>query len=157
VLFYIFLSYPSASSPMRHGPPSRALSRAGRLSAIRSRLGFHPPPNNLRPGRRPPPLLEPPYPGASALRRACRIVDHRSVLLVSFCQDVMQVSRAKPACLSSIINTACLIPALDFCTYLLTAWSRFLGVLIFSLITTSMNLSISLENYFKNLSISLGN
>jgi hypothetical protein len=39
---------------------------------------------------------------ASGLRLTCRVVDHKSVLLVSFCQDVMQVGRVKPACLSSV-------------------------------------------------------
>jgi hypothetical protein len=100
--FYIFLFYPSASSPMRHVPPSRALSRAGRPNATCPRLGFRPPPNNLCPGRRLPPRLGPPNPRASALHPARRVVDHKSVLLVSFCQDVMQVGRAKPTCLSSV-------------------------------------------------------
>jgi hypothetical protein len=86
---------------MRHGPPSWTLFRAGRLSATCPRLGFRPPPNNSCLGHHLPPRLGPPYPDASALRSACRVVDHRSVLLVSFCQDVMQVGRAKPACLSS--------------------------------------------------------
>jgi hypothetical protein len=85
-----------------HGPPFRALSQAGRLSATRPRLGFRPPPNNSCPSRRLPPRLEPPHPGASALRSAYHVVDHKSVLLVSVCQDVMQVGRAKPACLSSM-------------------------------------------------------
>jgi hypothetical protein len=57
----------------------------------------------LFPSRRLPPRLGPPYPGSLALRPAHRIVDHKSVLLVSFCQDVMQVGRAKPTCLSSLI------------------------------------------------------
>jgi hypothetical protein len=102
MLFYIFLSYPSASSPMRHDPPSWTLSRAGRLSATRPRLGFGPPPNNSCPGHHLPPHLGPPYPDASALRSACRVVDHRYVWLVNFCQDMMQEGRAKPAYLSSI-------------------------------------------------------
>jgi hypothetical protein len=91
---------------LHHGPPFRALSRAGRLSVSRSRLGFRPPPNNSCQGHRLPPCLEPPYPGASALRSACRVVDHKSVLLVSFCQDMMQVGRAKPNCLSSLLKLA---------------------------------------------------
>jgi hypothetical protein len=100
--FYIFLSYLSASSPMCHGPPSRTLSRAGQLSATRPHLSFRPPPNNSCPGRHLPPRIGPPYPGASALRPACDVIDDRSVLLVSFYQNVMYVGRAKPAYLSSI-------------------------------------------------------
>jgi hypothetical protein len=86
---------------MRHGPPSWTLSRAGRLNATRPRLGFRPPPNNSCPGHHLPPRLGPPYPDASALRSACRVVDHRYVLMVNFCQDMMQEGRAKPACLSN--------------------------------------------------------
>jgi hypothetical protein len=86
---------------MHHGPPSRVLSRASRLSAIRPCLGFRLPSKNSCLRRPLPPCLKPPHPGASALRPAYRVVDHRSVLLVSFCQDVMQVGRAKPAYLSS--------------------------------------------------------
>jgi hypothetical protein len=88
-------------SPVRRGPPSRAPSRAGRPSATRPRLGRRPPCNNSCTSRRLPPRLEAPYPGASALRPACHIVAHRSILLVNFCQDVLQAGRAKPACLSS--------------------------------------------------------
>jgi hypothetical protein len=88
VLFYIFLSYPSASSPMHHGPPSQVMSRASRLSATHPRLGFRLPPKNSCLGRPLPPCLKPPHPGALALRPAYRVVDHRSILLVSFCQDV---------------------------------------------------------------------
>jgi hypothetical protein len=88
-------------SPVRHGPPTWAPSRAGRPSATRPRLGRRRPPNNSCPCRRLPPRLGPPYLGASALCPARRVVDHGSILLVNFCQDVMQAGRAKPACLSS--------------------------------------------------------
>jgi hypothetical protein len=89
-------------SPVCRGPPSRAPSRAGRPSATCPCLGRRPPPNNSFPGRRLPPRHGPPYPGALSLRPARRIVDHGSILLVSFCQDVMQAGRAKPAYLSSM-------------------------------------------------------
>jgi hypothetical protein len=89
------------SSPVCHGPPSRAPSRAGRPSATCPCLGRRPPPNNWCPGRRLPPCHRPPYPSALSLRPVHRVVDHG--LLVSFCQDMMQVGRVKPACLSSFL------------------------------------------------------
>jgi hypothetical protein len=98
---FIFSFHILPPTAPHHGPPFWALSRAGRLSATHPLLDFRPPPNNSCPGRRLPPRLEPPYPGASVLCPAYRVVDHKSVLLVSFCQDVMQVGRAKPTCLSS--------------------------------------------------------
>jgi hypothetical protein len=98
---FFFLITPSPS-PVCHSPPSRAPSRAGRPSATCPCLGRRPPPNNLCPGHRLQPRHGPSYPGALALRPAHRVVDHGSILLVSFCQDVMQMGRAKPACLSSL-------------------------------------------------------
>jgi hypothetical protein len=77
---------------------------AGRPNATCPRQDFRPPPNNLCPGRRLTPCLGPPYIGASALRPARRVVDHRYLFLVSFCQDVMQVGRAKSTYLSSIFH-----------------------------------------------------
>jgi hypothetical protein len=107
LMCYFIFSFliPPPPSPVCRGPPSRAPSRAGRPSTTCRYLGHRPLPNNSCLGRRLPPCHGPPYPGTLALHPTRCVVDHGSILLVSFCQDVMQTGRAKPASLSSVLYT----------------------------------------------------